>query len=239
MSDEKIQKRALNRVEKVVVGSKLAETIFNIFKAVLASTAIGSGIASLLTDYIPSARALRLEEFAAQTAEDLRELADEIEADYIKTDNFAFMFEKCFRGVAENPQREKIEAFRGILINSAIRKDYSEEEKEYFVNLVNNLSALHIRILGFLHSPVEYLNAAGISQNQIQGGFRQFMPIAIPGVELDVIKSAFGDLHRFGLTNTDQGIFSTMTASQGMQLLGSRVSEFGRRFMQFCISPAK
>ena len=84
-------------------------------------------------------------------------LADQVDAEYIRTDDFAFMFEKCFRGAAENPQEEKITAFRGILVNSALRKDYSEEEKEYFVNLVNSLSALHIRILRFLHTPTPRL----------------------------------------------------------------------------------
>ena len=242
MSDEESKQRALSRVERVVADSEAAEGILSAFKAGLSLLPIGSMIASLITDFIPSARALRLEEFAAKTAEDLRELAEEVEADYIKTDDFAFMFERCFRGVAENPQQEKIEAFRGILVNSAIRKDYSAEEKEYFVNLVNNLSALHIRILRFLHDPDEYLKAAGIPENRIEGGFQQFMPIAIPGVEIRVLKSAFGDLYRFGLTNTDQSIFTTMTSSQGMRLLGgagSRVTDFGTRFIQFCISPAK
>jgi len=166
-------------------------------------------------------------------------MADRVDNDYIKTGDFAFMFEKCFRGAAENPQQEKIDAFRGILVNSAVRKDYSEEEKEYFVNLVDNLSALHIRILRFLHNPDDYLESAGISQDQIQGGFGQFMPTVIPRVGLEVIHSAFGDMHRFGLINTDQSIFTTMTAAQGMRLVGGRVSTLGDRFIQFCISPAK
>jgi hypothetical protein len=44
------------------------------------------------------------------------------------------MFEQSFRAVAEHPQKEKLEAFRGILVNSATRKAYIEEEKEYFLN---------------------------------------------------------------------------------------------------------
>jgi hypothetical protein len=147
------------------------------------------------------------------------------------------MFEKCFRGAAENPQQEKLDAFRGILVNSAIRQDLSEEEKEYFLNMTNTLTALHIRILKFIAEPIAYLEAAGIPQNQIHGGFSQFFPVAIPGIELDVIRSAFGDLHRMGFTNTDQSIFSTMTAGQGLQLLGGRVSKFGMRFIQFITSP--
>lgn len=237
MADEKDTKLVRTKLEDRITSSNTVELIVNIFKAVLATAPFGGGIASLMTDYIPSARFKRLEDFAAKTAEDLKNHADEVDETYLKTDDFAFMFEKCFRGAAENPQKEKLDAFRGILVNSAIRRDLSEEEKEYFLNMANTLTALHIRILTFMAEPLAYLEAAGISQNQIQGGFRQFFPVAIPGVELDVIRSAFGDLHRFGLTNTDQGIFSTMTAGQGLQLLGGRVSSFGEQFIRFIMSP--
>ena len=53
--------------------------------------------------------------------------------DYIQSDEYACLFEQCFRGAAENYQREKIEAFRGILVNSPIRTDIGQEEKEYFL----------------------------------------------------------------------------------------------------------
>jgi hypothetical protein len=239
MSDEEMENRYLKRVEKLIANSGTAENILNVFKAILSTAPFCGGIASLITDYIPSARAQRLEGFAAQTADDLRKLSERVDAEYIMTDDFAFMFEKCFRGVAENPQQEKIDAFRGILVNSAIRKDYSEEEKEYFVNLVNSLSVLHIRILRFLHNPVDYLHATGIPQDRIQGGFERFMPVAIPGVGVSVIRSAFGDLYRFGLIKADQSIFSTMTSAQGMRLIEGIVSDLSERFIQFCISPAK
>lgn len=238
MSEGKHDKHAMTKLEDRITSSNTIEVVVNIFKAILASAPFSGGIASLMTDYIPSSRFRRLEDFATKTAEDLRDHAEEVDQEYLRTDNFAFMFEKCFRGAAENPQREKLDAFRGILVNSAIRKDLSEEEKEYFLNMANTLTALHIRILKFMAEPTSYLEAAGIPQNQIQGGFSQFFPIAIPGVQLDVIRSAFGDLHRFGLSNTDQSIFSTMTSGQGLQLLGRRVSRFGETFIRFITSPA-
>lgn len=233
MAKEPNNKAVLKRIDDRITTPNVVEAVVNIFKAVLATAPFCGGLASLMTDYIPSSRFRRLEDFAKKTAEDLRAHSEEVDAEYLKTDDFAFMFEKCFRGVAENPQREKLDAFRGMLLNSAIRKDISEEEKEYFLNLTNSLTALHIRILKFMADPNAYLEAANISPVQIQGGFAQFFPVAIPGIELDVIRSAFGDLHRLGLTNTDQSIFSTMTSAQGLQLLGGRISPFGTRFIQF------
>jgi hypothetical protein len=237
MNDERNNKASLTKIENRLSSINTVELIVNVFKAVLATVPFGGGIASLMTDYIPSSRLKRLEQFANQTAEDLKNHADEIDETYLKTDDFAFLFEKCFRGAAESPQKEKLNAFRGILVNSTIQSDVAEEEKEYFLNMTNTLTVLHLRILKFMADPLAYLGAAGIPANQIQGGFSQFFPVAIPGIELGVIRSAFGDLHRMGLTDTDQGIFSTMTSGQGLDLLGGRVSRLGERFIHFITSP--
>jgi len=228
----------LKKVKNLPMTSEATEAILNIFKATLATAPFCGGIASLISDYIPSSRFQRLEAFAQQIADDLLKLAGSDNESYIQTDDFAFLFEKSFRGVAENPQSEKINAFRGILVNSAVRDDYSEEEKEYFMTLVNTFSALHIRILRFMEYPKQYLSDSGISENRITGGFSNFFPVAIPGVSSSVIESTFGDLHQYGLINTDKTIFHTMTSGQGLHLLGNRVSNFGHRFIQFCISPA-
>lgn len=128
---ENLEKLSLRKIKKLATSSSTKETILNIFNATLATVPYCGGIASLISDYIPSARFQSLENFAEQIAEDLLKLSDCIDESYIKTDDFVFMFEKCFRGVAENYQKEKINAFRGILINSIIRKDYTQDEKEY------------------------------------------------------------------------------------------------------------
>ncbi len=218
-------------------GRGVSEHVLNVVKAALSAAPFAGAIASFMSDYIPSSRLKRIEEFAHAIAEDLQRLSTQVQEKYLLTDDFAFMFEKCFRGVAENPQREKIEAFRGILVNSAIRGGLAEEEKEYFVNLANSLSALHIRILKFMAAPERYLEEAGIPPDAIRGGFDQFFPVAIPGVNVQVIRSAFGELFRYGLINTDQTIFATMTAGQGLDLLRGRVSELGTRFISFCMVP--
>lgn len=226
-------------VEKVrmVASSNPGEHILNVLKAGLATAPFCGGIASLMSDYIPSSKMRRLEKFAEQVATDLNELRDRVNQPEILSEEFAFIFEKCFRGVAENYQAEKLESFRGILLNTAIGSSLSEEEKEFFLNLVTNLSVLHIRILKFMVEPLPYLAAHGISPNRIQGGFSEFFPVAIPGVDLEVIKSAFGDLYQYGFISTDKSIFATMTSGQGLNLLGNRVTQVGKRFVDFCTRP--
>jgi hypothetical protein len=227
----------LRKFETQATRSNVTETILNILKAGLATAPFCGGIASLMTDYIPSARIIRLENFASKIAEDLDRLQEKIQKEYILTDDFAFMFERCFKGAAENWQREKLDAFRGILVNSAIENSVPAEEKEYFINLVNNLTVVHIKILKFMAQPHEYLKEAGVPDSQIRGGFSTFFPIAIPEISLELIRSAFEDLYRYGLTTTGASIFSTGTAGQGLDLLGNRVSKLGKKFVGFCKSP--
>jgi hypothetical protein len=228
---------ALIQKIKQAAASGTTEHIVNILKAGLTTTPFCGGIASLMSDYIPSSKFQRLEQFAKKIAEDLNTLQNQVDEAKIQTDEFAFLFENCFRGVAENYQNEKLEAFRGILINSAIGVNLSEDEKEYFFNLVNTLSVLHIRMLKFMAKPIDYLRENNIPTESIRGGFSQFFPIAIPGIASDVIESSFGDLHRYGLISTDKSIFHTMTSGQGIDLLGNRVTPLGANFINFCTTP--
>ena len=231
------QKSSLVHKVGEAVARNPGEHVLNVLKAGLATTPFCGGIASLMNDYIPSAKVERLTKFAEQLAADLTALQDKVNEERLLTDQYAFLFEQSFRGVAESYQEEKLDAFRAVLINAAIGVDFGEDENEYFLNLISTLSVLHIRILTFMARPLEYLEANGISRERIQGGFSQFFPVAIPGVDVSAIKSAFGDLHQYGLINTDKSIFSTMTSGQGLHLLGDRVSEHGKRFIAFCTAP--
>lgn len=216
------------------------EHILNVFRAGLATAPFCGGIASLMSDYIPSSKQDRLEQFANSIAADLEKLQGQVNVDNILTDDFAYTFEKCFRGAAENYQKEKLEAFRGILVNSALGSNLPENEKDYFLNLVSTLSVLHMRILKFMAKPHEYLEENGISQQSITGGFSQMFLVAIPGVNIETIKSAYEDLFQYGFFNTDKTIFDTTTSGQELDLLGNngeRVTGLGKRFIGFCTSP--
>lgn len=228
---------SIQRVERALAGSPAAETVVNIFKAVLSTVPFTGGIASLITDYIPSSRLVRLEEFAQRVAEDLKSVADKVDETYLRTDEFAHIFEQSFKGAAEHYQREKLEAFRGILVNAAVRHDVSQEEKEHFLVMANNLSVLQLRILRFMEEPKRYLAEVGIEEGAVRGGFSDMFRTVLPGLDLEVIRSAFGDLHQLGLINTDKTIFGTMTSGQGLQLLGNRVSPLGQRLIAFLRPP--
>ncbi len=239
MESDNKKNKLVQEVKEIIKSTPIGEHVFNIFTAVLASVPIGASFTSLLKEYIPDARFKRIDRFARQVAEDLKRLSDKIDADYITKDEFAYMFEQSFRGVAQSYQEEKIEAFRAILLNSAIRKDVIQEEKEFFLSLVNNLSVVHIRILKFLANPEAYISEQGINRDSIRGGFRDIFRTLMPELETMIVESAFGDLYQLGLIGTDKSIFHTIVSGSGLQLVGNghRVKDLGRRFIEFCLSP--
>jgi hypothetical protein len=224
---------AESKIEKYLRNSGTAEHIINIFKAAASLNPASGAIASLISDYIPNQRQLKLEDFTKSVADDLNRFKDEVNEDYIKTDEFAFIFEKCFKGAMENYQTEKIAAFKAVLINSLRKNQLTQNEKEFFLSLIDRLSLVHIRVLWFMAQPHEYLDSRGIPRTNVEGSFSQFFPRVMPDVSLDLIKLAFQDLNSYGFINTDKSIFGTMTASGGYDLLGHRVTKTGDAFIDF------
>lgn len=231
--------KLIKTVTAEIKSSPASENIVNIFKAVLASIPIGASISSLMTDYIPTSKFKRMVDFTEKIADDLKRLQDKIETDYITTDEFSYLFEQSYRGVAQNYHKEKIESFRGILLNSALYQDVVQEEKEFFLNLLDGLSIVHLKILKFMAFPEDYLVENGISQHKISGGFRDIFRTVLPefGQDISIIELAFENLFQSDLIDTDKSIFQGTTSAQGMQLLGNRVSDLGRRFIKFCKVP--
>jgi hypothetical protein len=232
-------KKSLTTLVNEAKAMSPTDHILNVFKATLATAPFTGGIASLLNDYIPSQKQKRLEDFAEKVAADLERLQDRVDESNLLTEEFAYTFEKCFKGAVEHYQKDKMDAFRGILVNSAIGVKVNNDEKDYFINLASTMSTLHIRIMKFTAFPNQYLKENDIPPEQIRGDFSQFFPIAIPNVDLGAIISAFGDLYNYGFLSTKKDIFHTMTYGKGLELLGngSRVTDFGKRFIQFCTSP--
>ena len=222
--------KSINEINK----HSASDHIVNAIKAILSTVPFGGGLASLMSDYIPSSKHSRIIDFTKQIASDFQRLEDKIDEVKIKTDEFAYILESCYKGVADNYQKIKINSFRGVLLNSAMENDLTADEKEYFLGLVSSLSVLHIRILLFMSKPKKYLEYYNIDEELISGGFPNMFRVAMPETNMEVIKAAFGDLYQNGFINTDKSIFSTMTSSQGLSLLGSRVTELGNRFIDFC-----
>lgn len=225
----------IQKFEKNLQNSPKFDTILSLFKSLLNLSKIGAPISVLISDFIPTRRFLRLETFAEELADEFKKIEDKINVEFITTDEFAFLFEQCFKAASENYHEEKISAFKAIIINSTIDQSIIQVEKEFFLNLTNQLTNLHIKILTFLHDAHDYIIRQNITENQLQGGgYRYFLPIVFPDIDFDTIKIVVDDLNNYGLTSLKSSDFGVITMSSGLQLMGNkRTTTFGEKYLNF------
>lgn len=226
------KEQTVAKIESKIKASTKADFGVSIIQGILSEIPV---LGKILSEYIPSARFLRLEDFAKQIADDFKKFSDKIDTEYVSTDNFAFIFEKCFRLAAENHQKDKLEAFRFALINSAIHKEISEFEKEYFLYLVDTFTTVHIRIIKFMIEPSDFLTFEQMNNAYKDGNIAKVFSFVMPDMPLDVVKSAFGDLLDRKLINNYDSIFS-MTKS-GIPVFSNTITQLGLRFIRFLTMP--
>jgi hypothetical protein len=224
----------IKKIEDSLSKSPGLDSIATLFKSLISLSIVGSPISVLLSDFIPSRRFLRLETFVEELSVEYKRVEEKIDIEYIKTDEFAFLFEQCFKAVSENYQKEKINAFKAILVNATTDKSLIHLEKEFFLNLTKQLSVIHIQVLTFLHDTRGYLKMKKISDNQIQGRYKDFLPIIFPEIDFDTFKIVLNDLNNDGLTELQGSSLGAMTVSTGLQLLGDRkTTSFGEKYIRF------
>lgn len=122
-----------------------------IMAAISAIPYIGGPIATLIDKYIPSKKQERLLNFIKDLELSIVNIHESLDYNYIQTEEFAFIFEQTFKSVADNHQKEKLECYKAILLNTLKNpKSIPFEEKELYLRLVNNMTVLHVKILGTL-----------------------------------------------------------------------------------------
>jgi hypothetical protein len=226
----------IKKIEKNLENSHKFETVLSLFKSLLTLSKIGSPLSVLISDFIPSRRFLRLEKFAEELSSEFIKIEEKIDVKVITTDEFAFIFDQCFKAAFENYQEEKLSAFKAIVINSTIDHSLIPTEKEFFLNLTKQLTVLHIRVLTFLNDARIYIQKQNIFENQLEGGgYRYFLPIIFPAIDFDTIKIAVDDLNKYGLTTLKSSDFGVMTVSSGLQrIMGNkRTTPFGEKYLRF------
>lgn len=177
---------------------------------------VGGVLASLFDSYIPKQKERRLVSFVEGLSIEIDKVKDRVKKDVINTDNFAFIFERTFRGAIENYQKEKIDLYKAIFINSLTDKlSLNDEEKEIFLNLANDLTVRHIKIMSVL-------------KNNSSGDLTQVVKTSFPDYDQDSIFYIMDDLRNKGLVHAKGTLYDGSLSNNFNQL-----SEMGKRFVEF------
>lgn len=133
-------------------------------------------------------------------------------------------------------QREKREALKNAVLNSALRNEPDEDVQAIFLELVDRFTTWHLRVLKYFDDPKGWLERDSRDHRlSSMGGAGHLLEDAYP--ELRTRKEFYtqlvADLAGAGVMG---GGFLGTTMTQG-GMLASRTTDLGRRFLAFIAEP--
>jgi len=201
----------------------------------------GGLIAELLGVRLPDFQMKRLRRFIAELADDLERLKAKIDLEYVRREEFIHILQKTLRGVAENYEKEKLDALRAVLVNSCIIRQADEELKEYLVTIALGLGTLHLRVIKILGDPGDFYVKKGLKDYRdemaLGGSIIESLRACLPDVPDDYIRSVWNDLYTRNLVNTEARVLGAMISGKGSRALEGRLSDLGKQLYAYTSGP--
>ena len=136
-----------------------------------------------------------------------------------------------------NSQKEKREALKNAVLNSALPNPPDESRQQMFVGLIETLTVWHFRILRFFADPARVFQEQGkqAPQYTLAGSLSQLLTTAYPELKNKrVLYDQIGkDSYNRGLLGTDG--FRTIMSGSGVY--EKRATEMGEQFLKFISEP--
>lgn len=143
-------KRELSKYNSINNASEIA------IKALISAVpALGGPISSIIGDIQSTRKQKRLVEFVNGLTNDLVNLSDHINHDFVSKEDFLDVFEQTSKKIAITRQKSKRDAFRNVLSNSVLSKNITYDEVEEFVYIIDRFREEHLFLLNILKkSPI-------------------------------------------------------------------------------------
>ena len=216
---------------------KFKDLAYSIVKAGLGSVPVAGSFASeLFTQIVMPPLEKRRIEWMHDIGERLAKLESQGDIDLSELqDNPEFIDAviQTTQYALRTSEAEKITYFRNALLNTARGESTDQSESQIFLNLIDEYTVWHIRILKLFDNPNHWfeINKLKPPTNIMGGGLNIILEIAFPELKgrTDFYNLVWEDLSRAGL-HKSESLGGMMTGSGLMQ---NRTTEFGRRFLQF------
>ncbi len=137
-----------------------------------------------------------------------------------------------------NHQKEKLDALRNAIINSALGIKIDEDTQQMFLEDIDSLTPSYLKVLSLLDDPRAYGKKNNVKFGNYMGGsVTTILEEAIPelrdkGTFYDQLIT---DLFNRGLINTDKNGMNSMMTDSGM--FSRRTTDTGQTFLKFITSP--
>jgi len=198
---------------------------------------LGGPLGSLMSDFIPSELDKRRDTLLLELESEFKRLDDKIATETISKPYFISLFLQSFKSAMASEEKAKIDCYKAIIINSAIKQDPNIDEMKIMLRITDNLTPLHIKLLKIFIDPTKYLDdnqdVKARFGNISMGGVSTLTSAALPNYSSELISIASKDLESMGLANGLSG-GATMTVHG---ILSSRITGFGKKYIGFISLP--
>ena len=215
------------------------DTGFAVARAGLSTIPVAGGAAvELLQILLTPPLEKRRDEWMKEVASALRDLEEnqgiKLE-DLQSNDSFIDTVLHASQIALRNNQREKREALRNGVINSALPSSPDQSLLQMFLGLIDTFTVWHIRMLKLFDDPKRWSdNHDHILDNPDMGGLDLLLEKAFPELigKKDFYDQVWKDLFSRGLVNTD-----SLHSIIWRGALDKRTTEIGVQFIKFIESP--
>ncbi len=225
---------------KEILKSPNSEHAINIFKAVIACIpTIWWPLWSLLNDYLPNYKLDRLKKVIEGLSDKIEEFEWTIDENYIKSEEFWYLFEETMKKILIEYRKEKLEAYKNFLFKSITDLSVKNEKKEYFISIIEKLNYYHLIILKIFYNPEIIIKEYNIDINKIDkiywGSISNiFNPLIIPfRVEEYIWKNAIKEIEQMWLIKETLSNINTSLSSVDLDSIKQRQSDFWKEFYSF------
>jgi len=183
---------------------------------------VGGSLAALYFGGKQERRFKRLETFYQEVAQEMQGLKDRLASpEEHDKEALAAIIEELNEKIEGEQVREKREFFKAYLKNTLIHPVKGNyEERRFFLDILGSMSLPECDVLGFLYNQNQPVRVGNIQKNN---------------VDQYAIVGAIGRLKSFGFLVSSQASFSIGGGVDNTLYETIRVSDFGRRFCEFCL----
>ena len=221
---------------KSTLGESAGEIVAITLNAVPMVGGVLSGIANSI---IAKRQNRRLNDFLLVLANQYEEFLDRINHDFVQTEEFEDLTEDVFSKASECRQKEKLDAFRFIFLNSILTDRPNYDTSAEILDLVNRWQPRHVILTRILADPLaadaEKNNAVG-SGGGITTSIGQILSALLPTWSDDQISRTWKDLYDHQIHQTSGT--KTMMTDRGIHQLENRLTSFGQTVAKYISDPS-
>jgi hypothetical protein len=214
------------------------DTVQAIVRASLSIAPAGGAVAELIDLVLQPALGRRRDDWFRRLGAAVEELQKRPDAPDIaglsNNEVFVSVVLNATQAALRTHQAEKLEALRAAVINSVLAMAPDEHEQLMFIRFVDELTALHLRILGYYRDPTGWFAQHDIARPNISMGPRSaIMEAALPDMkgQSEVYGQVMRELSARGLVHDTTGMVSAQA------LYDPRTTAPGNRFLDFITAP--